>query len=91
VRIRFLTSTPLDIRRGSGTYVGIHVLARALPAWAIKVEFETPRVDLPVYTLQRLLFNRGLRAETPVRPHRGFRYGWLRIAARRTTWRRSRA
>ena len=27
VRIRFLTSTPLDIRRGSGTYVGIHVLA----------------------------------------------------------------
>ena len=30
MRIRFLTSTPLDIRRGSGTYVGIAVLARAL-------------------------------------------------------------
>ena len=61
VRIRFLTSTPLDIRRGSGTYVGMHVLARALTAMGHQVAFETPRVHLPVYTAERLLFNRFLR------------------------------
>ncbi|MGA2041495.1 MAG: glycosyltransferase family 4 protein [Bryobacteraceae bacterium] len=59
--IRFLTSTPLDIRRGSGTYVGIAVLARALRELGHEVVFDTPRVDLPVYTAERLLFNRGLR------------------------------
>src|ERR1041385_2363760 len=58
VRIRFLTSTPLDIRRGSGTYVGIHVLARALAELGHTVAYETPRVLLPVFTAQRLLFNR---------------------------------
>ena len=62
MRIRFLTSTPLDIRRGSGTYVGMHVLARALERLGHSVEFETPPRSLPVYTLQRWLFNRGLRA-----------------------------
>jgi glycosyltransferase involved in cell wall biosynthesis len=61
VRIRFLTSTPLDIRQGSGTYVGMHVLARALAGLGHRVEFETPRVTLPVYTAQRLLFNHGVR------------------------------
>jgi glycosyltransferase involved in cell wall biosynthesis len=62
VRIRFLTSTPLDIRRGSGTYVGMHVLARALERLGHSVDFETPARALPVYTLQRWLFNRSLRA-----------------------------
>jgi glycosyltransferase involved in cell wall biosynthesis len=62
VRIRFLTSTPLDIRRGSGTYVGMQVLADALAHLGHTVEFATPRVRLPVYTLQRVAFNRGLRA-----------------------------
>jgi glycosyltransferase involved in cell wall biosynthesis len=61
MRIRFLTSTPLDIRRGSGTYVGIAVLARALRELGHQVAIETPRVHLPVYTAERLLFNRGLR------------------------------
>src|SRR5581483_8842023 len=51
VRIRFLTSTPLDIRQGSGTYVGIDVLARTLRELGHTVDFETPRVLLPVYTL----------------------------------------
>jgi len=62
MRIRFLTSTPLDIRRGSGTYVGIAVLARALHELGHEVAIETPQVRLPVYTAERLLFNRGLRA-----------------------------
>ena len=63
MKIRFLTSTPLDIRRGSGTYVGISVLGRALEAMGHTVAYETPGLLLPVYTAQRLLFNRQLRAD----------------------------
>jgi len=80
VRIRFLTSTPLDIRRGSGTYVGIHVLARALAALGHTVEFETPRVRLPVYTAERLLFNRSLRAAAEFDLTVGFDMDGYRIA-----------
>src|ERR1043166_2103398 len=58
LRIRFLTGTPLDIRRGSGTYVGMDVLARAIRGLGHTVDFETPRIQLAVYTAQRLLFNR---------------------------------
>jgi hypothetical protein len=61
MRIRFLTATPLDVRHGSGTYVGMHVLARALESLGHTVEYETPRVRLPVYTAGRMLFNRTLR------------------------------
>ena len=61
MRIRFLTATPLDVRRGSGTYVGMQVLARALEGLGHTVEFETPRLHLPVFTAERLWFNRGLR------------------------------
>ena len=61
MRIRLLTSTPLDIRRGSGTYVGIAVLARALRNLGHEVAIETPQVRLPVYTAERLVFNRGLQ------------------------------
>jgi len=80
VRIRFLTSTPLDIRRGSGTYVGIHVLARALAGLGHEVEFETPRVHLPVYTAERLLFNRTLRASAEFDLTVGFDMDGYRIA-----------
>jgi glycosyltransferase involved in cell wall biosynthesis len=61
VRFRFITATPLDVRRGSGTYVGIQVLARTLTKLGHTVEFETPRLHLPVYTAERLLFNASLR------------------------------
>jgi glycosyltransferase involved in cell wall biosynthesis len=80
VKIRFLTSTPLDILRGSGTYVGIHVLARALEAMGHKVSYETPRVVLPVYTAQRLLFNRELRADRSYDLTVGFDMDGYRIA-----------
>jgi glycosyltransferase involved in cell wall biosynthesis len=80
MRIRFLTSTPLDIRRGSGTYVGMHVLARALEALGHAVKFETPRHHLPVYTLERLLFNRGLRASAEFDLTVGFDMDGYRIA-----------
>jgi glycosyltransferase involved in cell wall biosynthesis len=64
LKFRFLTSTPQDITRGSGTYVGISVLAGALRDLGHTVDFESPRLHLPVYTAERLWFNRGLRPST---------------------------
>ena len=81
MRIRFLTSTPLDIRRGSGTYVGIAVLARALRELGHEVIIETSRVHLPVYTAERLLFNRGLRPSAGFDRTVGFDMDGYRIAA----------
>jgi glycosyltransferase involved in cell wall biosynthesis len=80
VRIRFLTSTPQDIRRGSGTYVGIHVLERALTAIGHQVEIEAACIRLPLYTAQRLVFNRSLRAETDCDLTVGFDMDGYRIA-----------
>ena len=80
VRIRFLTATPLDIQRGSGTYVGMHVLARTLTALGHQVAFETPRVHLPVYTAERLLFNRFLRRAPDFDVTVGFDMDGYRIA-----------
>jgi glycosyltransferase involved in cell wall biosynthesis len=80
VRIRFLTSTPLDITRGSGTYVGVHVLARALESLGHSVAFETPHRSLPIYTLQRLLFNRRLRPSADYDLTVGFDMDGYRIA-----------
>ena len=81
MRIRFLTSTPLDIRRGSGTYVGIHVLASALRELGHAVEIESSRVRLPNYTLERLAFNRGLKPSRDVDLTVGFDMDGYRIAA----------
>src|SRR4029077_3351790 len=61
LKFRFLTSTPQDITRGSGTYVGISVLAGALRELGHSVDFGSPRLPLPVYPAARLWFNRGLR------------------------------
>src|ERR1035437_7180423 len=80
VRIRFLTSTPLDIERGSGTYVGIHVLAKALERLGHVVEFSTPRLRLPVYTLERLWFNRCLSPSRDFDLTVGFDMDGYRIA-----------
>jgi len=80
MRIRFLTSTPLDIQRGSGTYVGIRVLAKALERLGHAVEFSTPRVRLPVYTAERLWFNRWLRPAPDFDLTVGFDMDGYRIA-----------
>lgn len=61
MRIRFLTSTPLNIARGSGTYIGIQTLARALHDLGVDVDLVTPRIHLPVYTLERIVYNETLR------------------------------
>ncbi|HEV3333145.1 MAG TPA: glycosyltransferase [Bryobacteraceae bacterium] len=80
MRLRFVTATPLDVRRGSGTYVGIHVLARALAVSGHTVAFETPHVHLPVFTLERLLFNRSLRRSDAFDVTVGFDMDGYRIA-----------
>ena len=80
VRLRFLTSTPLDVARGSGTYVGMRVLARALESLGHQVEFRTPRIHLPIYTAERLLFNRFLRPEPGFDLTIGFDMDGYRVA-----------
>ncbi len=80
MRLRFLTSTPLDIRRGSGTYVGIRLLAEALGELGHTVEFETPRLRLPVYTFERLVFNWRLRPSAAYDVTVGFDLDGYRIA-----------
>src|SRR5947208_12302154 len=61
MKFRFLTSTPLDIVRGSGTFVGIQVLASALQKLGHTVDYESPTRHFSVYTLERLWFNYALR------------------------------
>ena len=61
LRLAFVTSTPLDVVRGSGTFHGIATLARALEALGCEVQLVTPRLRWPVYTLERLWFNERLR------------------------------
>jgi glycosyltransferase involved in cell wall biosynthesis len=61
LRLRFLTATPQNVTAGSGTYVGIHVLAQALRDLGHTVDFETPTRHFPIFTLERLWFNHGLR------------------------------
>jgi glycosyltransferase involved in cell wall biosynthesis len=82
LRFRFLTSTPLDITRGSGTYVGISVLAQALRELGHTVDIESPtRHHFPVFTAERLWFNRGLRASSAHDCTVGFDMDGYRIAA----------
>ena len=80
MRIRFLTATPLDVRRGSGTFVGMEVLARALRNLGHSVVFETPRVRLPMYTAERLWFNRSLSVSRDCDLTVGFDMDGYRIA-----------
>jgi glycosyltransferase involved in cell wall biosynthesis len=61
MHLRFITSTPLNVSQGSGTFVGITALARSLRARGVTVDLTTPNFRFPVYTLQRLLFNAILR------------------------------
>lgn len=61
MRIRFISSTPMNVFQGSGTYVGIETLARSLRALGVEVDIVTPCLGFPIYTVQRLLFNQSLR------------------------------
>jgi glycosyltransferase involved in cell wall biosynthesis len=65
MQFRFITSTPLNIVRGSGTFAGISTLARFLKMAGATVDLVTPTVKLPIYTLERLVFNEMLRLNRP--------------------------
>lgn len=60
-RLQFITAIPLDVKRGSGCFVGIQTLARGIRALGEEVELVTPRLRLPVFTIQRVVFNEQLR------------------------------
>jgi glycosyltransferase involved in cell wall biosynthesis len=80
-RLRFLTSTPQNITQGSGTYVGIHVLAQALRALGHTIDIESPSLHLPIFTAERLWFNRGLRTSAVHDLTIGFDLDGYRIAS----------
>lgn len=61
MHFRFITSTPQDIFRGSGTFAGISTLATFLRLSGRTVDLLTPTFQFPVYTVERLAFNETLR------------------------------
>jgi glycosyltransferase involved in cell wall biosynthesis len=61
MRIRFISSTPMNVFQGSGTYVGIETLARSLRTLGVQVDIVSPRLQFPILTAQRLLFNQWLK------------------------------
>jgi glycosyltransferase involved in cell wall biosynthesis len=61
MRICFISSTPRNVFQGSGTYVGIEALAHSIRDLGVQVDMVTPRLQFPVLTAQRLLFNQTLR------------------------------
>ncbi len=58
MRLCFLTSTPLNVVQGSGTYSGIVTLADALRGMGATVEIRSPGTSIRPYALRRYLFNR---------------------------------
>ncbi len=67
MRFRFLTSTPLNITQGSGTYAGITTLAQFLRKGGHDVDLITPGLKFPVYTAKRIVFNEILRRKHPLK------------------------
>src|SRR5271166_1588161 len=65
MRLRFITSTPLNIVRGSGTFAGISTLVKFLRESGETVDLVTPTLRFPIYTVERIIFNEMLR----FRPH----------------------
>jgi glycosyltransferase involved in cell wall biosynthesis len=61
MRIGFLTSTPLDVVEGSGTFVGVSTLATALRRMGVEIEIVAPGFRFPIYTARRWWFNHQLR------------------------------
>jgi hypothetical protein len=50
LRAAFITSTPLNVREGSGTFVGIATLADALRSMGVQVDVIAPGKQLPILT-----------------------------------------
>ncbi|MDH3456623.1 MAG: glycosyltransferase family 4 protein [Gemmatimonadota bacterium] len=66
MRIAFVTATPQTVQSGSGTYVASSGLARALETLGVHVRLIHPPkpTGLLGFTVNRLRFNRRLRADT---------------------------
>lgn len=87
-RLAFVTSTPLSVSGGSGTYVGIRELARHLEERQVRVVTYAPTFRCPSFTLKRLLFNLSIAGRLRMTPHDwvvgfdldGFHYGRRPIA-----------
>jgi glycosyltransferase involved in cell wall biosynthesis len=58
---QFITAIPLNVWKGSGCFVGIKTLATGIRALGGEVNFVTPRLHLPIYAAERMLFNHMLR------------------------------
>ncbi len=56
-----ITAIPLNVRQGSGCYVGTRTLVEGLRRLGTRVIMVTPRVITPVYTATRIAFNEALR------------------------------
>ena len=58
MKIRFYTSTPQNTVKGSGTYTATSTLVDSLRRIGVRVEVIGTKVQLPVYTAERVLYNR---------------------------------
>ncbi len=58
---QFITAIPLNFWKGSGCFAGIDTLARGIRALDHDVNFVTPGVHLPIYAVERIVFNQMLR------------------------------
>ncbi len=63
-RLDFITAIPQDVRRGSGCLVGIQTLAKGLVQLNCDIALVHPALHLPVFSLERICFNEGLRFHT---------------------------
>src|SRR5512137_2068468 len=87
-RLAFVTSTPLTVSEGSGTYVGIRELARHLEERQVRVATYAPTFWSPSFTLKRWLFNMVIAKRLRVEQHDwvvgfdldGFHYGRRPVA-----------
>lgn len=59
--LKFITAIPLDVRRGSGCYVGTRTLIEGLGELGTGVAVVTPSTITPAFTATRVLFNETLR------------------------------
>ena len=59
--LQFITAVPLNVRRGSGCYIGTRTLIEGLRRLGTGVAMITPRATTPVYTATRILFYERLR------------------------------
>jgi glycosyltransferase involved in cell wall biosynthesis len=60
-KLLFITAVPLDVRRGSGCYVGTRTLVEALHHLGKSVAIVKPWMTSPIYVATRILFNETLR------------------------------